>query len=523
MRGVAQNHPSVVCYATSHNATGYSDDMNPDKIDGLYQPRRNAERALRAEAIIRRFDSSRVIYHHSSGNLGSMHTSNFYSNWLAIQEMEDWFEHWATQGVKPMMMCEFGTPWTMDWATYKGWYKGRRSFGTDPVPWEFCLAEWDSQFLGDQAYKITEHDKANLRWEAERFRAGEVWRGGSIPYNYVGGGLESADPVWAMHIGQEWRAFRTWEVSANCAWNDRPYWHLRDGAENDRMEYTVDWDNLQRPGFSPDYAERYGRMDLDPQFPRSDWIATPAAQAIIRNDGPLLAYIGGKPDAFTSKDHNFLAGETVEKQLIVINNCRQTVSCDCSWSLDLPQTAAGSKTLSVPTGQQVRIPLRFPLPAGLWRRQVRAERDGQVQQRRDAERSLRDPRAATGLGRETDREDRALGSQGRDGQVARRVGSKMSARRRRRRSFRLRCADCGQGRADARRSGAERGPREQGAEGDSVRADHRSAGEAVRLPRGRVWPPLCVSAGGRTIRSWPDSTWTTSAIGGARRRSSRPG
>src|ERR1035441_10529667 len=36
---VAQNHPSVVCYSTSHNSTGYSEDMNPDMIDGIQNPR----------------------------------------------------------------------------------------------------------------------------------------------------------------------------------------------------------------------------------------------------------------------------------------------------------------------------------------------------------------------------------------------------------------------------------------------------------------------------------------------------
>ena len=36
---VAQNHPSVVFYAMSHNATGYEEDMNPDLIDGLHDHR----------------------------------------------------------------------------------------------------------------------------------------------------------------------------------------------------------------------------------------------------------------------------------------------------------------------------------------------------------------------------------------------------------------------------------------------------------------------------------------------------
>jgi beta-galactosidase/beta-glucuronidase len=74
----AQNHPAVVAYSTSHNSTGYGEDMNPDMIDGIQAPReqwalRNASRALRAEAIIRRIDPSRIVYHHASGNLGALH------------------------------------------------------------------------------------------------------------------------------------------------------------------------------------------------------------------------------------------------------------------------------------------------------------------------------------------------------------------------------------------------------------------------------------------------------------------
>src|SRR5207237_8734673 len=94
----AENHPSVVAYAMSHNATGYDEDMNPDLIDGLEGPRdqwsrTNARLALRAEAIVKRLDPARIVYHHSSGNLGSMHTSNFYPNFLPAQELCDWFEH----------------------------------------------------------------------------------------------------------------------------------------------------------------------------------------------------------------------------------------------------------------------------------------------------------------------------------------------------------------------------------------------------------------------------------------------
>jgi hypothetical protein len=365
----AQNHPSVVFYSMSHNATGYSEDMNPDMIDGIHDPRdqwasNNAKLALRAEAIVRRLDPSRIVYHHAGGNLGAMHTSNFYPNFAPVQELSDWFEHWATTGVKPVFTCEYGAPFTWDWAMYRGWYKGQREFGSARVPWEFCFAEWNAQFLGDRAFRIGEPEKANLRWEARQFRAGNLWHRWDYPYEIGSPAFDDRYAVFAMYLSDNWRAFRTWGVSANSPWEYGHFWKLRTGVDKRHRDLKVDWESLQRPGLSPDYLDqRYERMDL--AFERSDWVPTAAGQALIRNNQPLLAYIGGKPAHFTGKDHNFRPGGTVEKQIIVINNSRQPVTCACRWSVGLPQAIAGSREVTVATGQQQRIPLSFHLPDGL--------------------------------------------------------------------------------------------------------------------------------------------------------------
>jgi len=364
---VAGNHPSVVFYSMSHNATGYSEDMNPDLIDGRYDKRdtwsqNNAALALRAEAIVRDLDPGRIVYHHSSGNLGSMHTSNFYPNFVPIQEMSDWFEHWATEGVKPMFTCEYGAPITWDWMMYRGWYKGVRTFGSAKVPWEFCIAEWNAQFLGDHAYEISEREKANIRWEAKQFRAGSLWYRWDYPTEVGSSLLEERFPVFAAYLSDNFRAFRTWGVSATSPWEHGAFWKLREGMNrNARTDFRLDFDDIQRPGFSPDYiAERYERMDL--AYERTDWVATPAAQALIRNNRPLLAYIGGKPDRFTSKDHNFIGGETVEKQVIVINSSREAVTCDGQWSVSLPTPISGTWQVTVAPGAQERMPIKFALP-----------------------------------------------------------------------------------------------------------------------------------------------------------------
>ena len=365
----AQNHPSVVAYATSHNATGYADDMNPDMIDGWDNAGRrgnpaNVERALRAEAIIKSIDSSRIVYHHSSGNLSSMHTSNFYPNWVPVQEMSDWFEHWATEGVKPVFLCEYGTPFTWDFSMYRGWYMGGRTYGSAVVPWELCLAEWNAQLYGDEAYKITDVEKTCLRWEAEQFRAGRLWHRWDYPYEMGERRFSEQYPAMAMYIADNWRAFRTWGLSANSPWEHGAYWKEREGIPAGRRDLPVDWNDLQRPGFSPDYLDSQ-QVRVDLAYDYSDWLPTPAADALLRNNMPLLAYLAGKPARFTSKDHIFCPTETVEKQLIVINNSRETVSCESKWSLGLPTPIVGSTKITLPTGEQKRVPLKFELPTSL--------------------------------------------------------------------------------------------------------------------------------------------------------------
>jgi hypothetical protein len=363
----AQNHPSVVLYAMSHNATGTEEEMNPDQIDGLHDQRNQwsvngAKRARRAEAIVQALDPSRIVYHHSSGNLGSMHTANFYANFAPIQEMSDWFEHWATAGVKPLFLCEYAAPLSWDWMMYRGWYDGARTFGSARVPWELCMAEWNAQFLGDDAYLITDLEKECLRWEAAQFRAGKLWHRWDYPRDAIASpDFAKRNAIFAMYLTDNLRAFRTWGLSAFCPWDHQIYWKLRDDPNRARKDLKVDWEALQRPGFSPDYVGDQVTA-MENSYEQADWIPTAAAQALYRNNMPLLACLGGKPAAFTSKDHNFLPGETVEKQIILINNSRQATTANCQWSAGLPRSISGSKTVRVEAGQQTRVPLAFRLP-----------------------------------------------------------------------------------------------------------------------------------------------------------------
>ncbi len=364
---VAGNHPSIVFYSMSHNGTGYSEDMNPDMIDGMHAERdqwatRNVERALRSEAIVHKLDPRRIVYHHASGNLGPMHVDNFYGNWIPIQEMSDWFEHWATTGIKPLFTCEYSVPFMWDWAMYRGWYKGKREFGSAVVPWELNVAEWDAQFLGDRSYQVTEEEKAVLRWESEKFKTGSGWMRWDPPQSLNSQVFDDRFRVISMYLTDNWRAFRTWGMSANSPWDYGSYWKHPEREPTD-LPLAIDWDRLQRPGPRAAYVdESQARALLE--FHSADYQPTLAAQALYRNNLPLLGYIAGKTATFTSKDHNFLPGETVEKQLIVINNSRRPVTCDAEWTPSDSRVTAHSK-VTLPTGEQQRVPIKFTLRADL--------------------------------------------------------------------------------------------------------------------------------------------------------------
>ncbi len=109
-----------------------------EMLDEHFVPRRSSSK----------LDPSRIIYHHASGNLSSMHTSNFYPNWVPIQEMSDWFEHWATEGIKPFFTCEYGAPFMWDWAMFRGWYQGQRSFGSAVAPVGFLSGRMERPVSG---------------------------------------------------------------------------------------------------------------------------------------------------------------------------------------------------------------------------------------------------------------------------------------------------------------------------------------------------------------------------------------
>ena len=163
--------------------------MNPDLIDGVHDPRDTLGRRTTRSSPCgprrssKRLDPGRIVYHHASRQPRLDAHDQFLpelrpdpGDVRLVRALGD------ARASSRSFICEYGVPFTWDWTMYRGWYKGEREFGSAKVPWEFCLAEWNAQFLGDRAFRISEPEKANLRWEAKQFRAGKLWHRWDYPH-----------------------------------------------------------------------------------------------------------------------------------------------------------------------------------------------------------------------------------------------------------------------------------------------------------------------------------------------------
>ena len=354
----ARNHPSVVSYAMNHNCTGYTGDMNPLRIDGVYAPKDTPQRSFRnrhqaqiAARIARALDGTRPIYHHESGNLDDFHTVNIYLNWAPVQERSDWLQHWSETGVKPLFFVEWGMPHVSSWSSYRGPLFIWRCTAYQSL-W---ASEFAAAFRGDAAYEgdTPEVVKA-LRHEEKLWAEGEPFSWSrlkqpisSLTNNYYG--------IQALYMADNWRSHRAWGITAMLPW-DQGGFHRGLGASS-ASENPARWQNLKAPGIVPDFIYPDG-WDTGTGA-ATGIVRTVVGDTLVRWNMEDCAFIGGD-GTFTDKRHHFRPGETVKKTLVILNDRR--VPQDVTWTCKLlDNTLRG--TVTVPPGGRRDVPVSFTLPA----------------------------------------------------------------------------------------------------------------------------------------------------------------
>ncbi|HBC86087.1 MAG TPA: hypothetical protein DCZ94_03945 [Lentisphaeria bacterium] len=364
-----KNHPSIVMYAMNHNANGYHGDQNPLKMDGLYEPEKvpseiaktfkdsykeRRAKSLEAAAISKTFDPTRPVYHHQCGNLGDVYTVNCYLNWAPRQERSEWMEHWNKNGAKPFFFVEWGLPHISSWSSYRG----------PEFIWR-CVAfqsVWDSEFAssitGEGAYEMTPEKIKLIDIEEKNYALGKPFHWGGVLTPTLSNMEKNHREIMAYYADDNWRSHRAWGVSAMLPWDQGELWA--------RVNQTPDKDNpgkykdLQKPGIVPDFIHRGGQFIHDPGDGKNFKPST-IGSAFLRLNREMLGFIGGAPK-FADKSHNFAADENVSKQLVLINDSRETKKCAYSWKIE-GADLKGSGDAELKPGEIKFVPVNFKMPA----------------------------------------------------------------------------------------------------------------------------------------------------------------
>jgi beta-galactosidase len=346
-----RNHPSIVGWLLSGNLGPHHADQNPRCIGKSKWHTSDVTQLLEGvKTYMHGIDPGRSVLFGAASWPGDIYSAMTYLNFTPLQEREEWLSEWAKAGTMPYIAIEFGTP------LMNSFMRGRNHFGPsgETEPW---LAEMAAIYLGPDAYKESPEYRRKIR---ENYQGGNKFKSFNFENAVTG------DPVYQavqdLFIRNTWRSWR----SLNGGWAGMLSWaddyNLPTAKTTERMNLLAEFKPGQRGAFPPEvsassFATRY-------QDGKSHTIRPGGAQLLAQGQ-PTLAWIAGPAEAFTAKDHNFRAGQTLKKQAALVNDTRGPLDYEATWTLSLggKQVATGDVKGTIQAGTSLLAPFETALPA----------------------------------------------------------------------------------------------------------------------------------------------------------------
>lgn len=359
-----RNHPSLLMWSPSANFFGNEQDQDPRFIGKRNLTRTEwGQKMVTAgnEAItaLRPLDPTRPIFMHQGGDVGDVFTTNTFLDMIPLQERTEWLSHWRGNGAMPFMAVEFGTPLL---ATFM---RGRNGFD-EAVLSEPLMTEFAAIYLGPDAYR---QEPAPYRQRIAVTHDGDqkwkTWHGASE--------LETAyafQAVESLFITQTWRTWRTAGITGGMVpWSGGHGWYPTDESRK----------RVSLPAFAPGrrgtYVPTVPKSALNYLRPQGGDVQQRAAQALLANNAPTLAWICGPPEFYADQTHHFFPAGTVHKQVALLNDTRTVQTYDYDWTVRVGNRVvgrgAGRGALTV--SETRFLPLNFTTP------RVTSRTDGEIQ------------------------------------------------------------------------------------------------------------------------------------------------
>lgn len=357
-----RNNPSIILWSSTGNIGGHIDDQDPRKVgnslkQAIWQPERKTagwwhfmNRLNEMIAVVKEMDPTRPVMIHQGGPVSDIYGINNYLELTPLQEREEWLSDWSQKGDMPFCSVEFGTPLstTMN--------RGRDGFVFSSTT-EWLMTEHCAAYLGKEAYRLEEGPYRSAI-SGPKYKGGQLW-------DWPDQGILDYAPAFQqlerLFITNTWRSWRTMGVTGGMiAWGDGH--GFKPSSEETALPPFVQG---QRGAWYPSMK----KQPFTPFGPPGVEIM-PGGTALRANNGPTLAWICGPAKegdvaAFTSKDHSYLAGESIAKQVALLNDTRDTQN----WKTSVRFSVGGksvkvlesSGTLAV--GETAFVPVEAQLPS----------------------------------------------------------------------------------------------------------------------------------------------------------------
>jgi beta-galactosidase len=325
-----RNSPGVVMWAHTANVFQNTGDGDPRELGMVgvsnQQEQVNRNRNVRdAIGMMKELDPVRPVFAHHGSDHGEVFTSNFYLNFIPLQEREEWMAYWAKNAKLPFIAIEFGTPLYASLNRDKDGYS--RQGQSEP-----SLTEWMAVHLGHEAYKL---EPTDLRKLFTRFvgptpdhrdeYAPHQRHDGFDKILWTSASFAKFQNDWFRNT---WRSWRTMGVTGMGI-----PWHQDDPTH---------------------FPELYKNND-----DTLAWIAGPAGET-----GTNKPTDPAVPN-FTRKDHHVASGGSFQKQVVLINDARSPQPFSATWTVAVGDATItdGSKEGQLAVGEKLFLPVDVKAPA----------------------------------------------------------------------------------------------------------------------------------------------------------------
>lgn len=340
-----RNHPSLVIWAINPLLCYNSEWINPNRIDMDRAANDIIRASLREEAFLRSLDPTREVMHSMGSNTGNIIAANPYPNFSnQPDEWADWPSRWASRRKKPLVLEEVAAPFCFSFAN---WHKASAKRDSSWGEKRQLFYETGARYFGDSVYSYCRNDMEDTLWHQRADRKLTAPDGTRYaPENPVAAAVEK---LWAE------RCFRAWRIyGVDGIW---PFFgfgaYFSDAAS---LLRELPDENAAAPGSHPD---RSAPLSFDHPSPLRD--------ELRRVFAPFLAYLGGRPGHFTSRERNYYEGGKVEKTMLFANDTPAAAVVAAEWKVTRAGSAvpiaSGTWSGELSPGETRRIPFAWTTPA----------------------------------------------------------------------------------------------------------------------------------------------------------------